>query len=168
MLEPSKLKGYEKNARTHSKEQIQQIVRSIENFGFNVPVEINSDFVILSGHARVEAAKKLKLEKIPVIIQTHLITQEKQSSYIIAANKIALNADWDYNILNEEFKMLDDLENLDICLTGFSQKEIDEILGKIDFNPGSMDDQGALDILEPKYIVCPHCEKSFDLRELDK
>ena len=59
MLEPKKLKDYEKNARTHSKEQIEQIIKSIKDHGFNVPVEVNASFVILSGHARVKAAKKM-------------------------------------------------------------------------------------------------------------
>ena|ERR1700728_1594966 len=167
MLEPGKLKGYEKNARTHSKEQIEQIIKSIRDYGFNVPVEVNASFVILSGHARVKAAKKMGLQEIPVIVQHHLIDETKQKGYILAANKIAMNAEWDYDMLSEELHLLDEAPNFDMTSTGFTKLELDEILGKMDFNPGTMGEQGALDVLEPKLVICPHCEHQFDLRDLD-
>ena len=166
-LEPSKLKDYEKNARTHSKEQIEQIIKSIRDFGFNVPVEVNSSFVILSGHARVRAAKKMGLKFIPVIVQHHLIDETKQKGYILAANKIQMNAEWDYDLLSEELHILDEAPNFDMTSTGFTKLELDELLGKMDFNPGSIGEQGALDVLEPKLVICPHCDTQFDLRDLD-
>lgn len=167
MLEPGKLKDYEKNARTHSKEQIEQIIKSIRDYGFNVPVECNASFVILSGHARVKAAKKMGLKEIPVIVQHHLIDEAKQKGYILAANKIAMNAEWDYDMLSEELHTLDETPGFDLSSTGFSKMEIDEMLGKMNFDPAGMGEQGKLDVLEPKLVICPHCENSFDLRDLD-
>jgi len=123
--------------------------------------------VILSGHARVKAAKKMGLTQIPVIIQHHLIDEAKQKGYILAANKIAMNAEWDYDLLSEEMHTLDETPGFDLSSTGFSKLEIDEMLGKMDFNPAGMDEQGKLDVLEPKLVICPHCEQSFDLRDLD-
>lgn len=167
MLEPSKLKDYERNARTHSKEQIEQIIKSIRDYGFNVPIEVNTSFVILSGHARVKAAKKMGLKEIPVIVQSHLVSPEKQSGYILAANKIAMNAEWDYDMLSEELHVLDEVPGFDLSSTGFSKQELDELLGKMEFSPGTLDQQGSLDVLEPKYVICPHCEQQFDLRDCE-
>jgi ParB-like chromosome segregation protein Spo0J len=167
MLEPSRLKDYENNARTHSKTQIEEIIKSIRYFGFNVPIEVNTSFVILSGHARVRAAKKMGLKEIPVIIQHHLVDPAKQDGYILAANKIAMNAEWDFDILSERIHVLNETPGFDLSSTGFSKLEIDELLGKMDFQPGTLDAQGSLDVLEPKLVICPHCEQQFDLRDLD-
>lgn len=124
MLEPSRLKNYEKNARTHSDEQIEQIIKSIKDYGFNVPVEVNPDFVILSGHARVMAATKMGLEKIPVVIHEHLTQESKQKGYILAANKIAMNAGWDDGILTDELRTLMDDPEFDMESTGFDLDEL--------------------------------------------
>lgn len=124
MLEPSRLKNYEKNARTHSNEQIEQIIKSIKDYGFNVPVEVNPDFVILSGHARVMAATKMGLEKIPVVIHKHLTQESKQKGYILAANKIAMNAGWDDGILTDELRTLMDDPDFDMESTGFGLDEL--------------------------------------------
>jgi DNA modification methylase len=120
------LKGYENNARVHSKEQIQEIVDSIKNYGFNDPIEIDSNDTILSGHARIEAAKMSGLTQVPTICHSHL-KYNKQKGYILAANKIAQNATWDYLTLKGEMKSLVDA-GFDMKSTGFSKDEIDEIL----------------------------------------
>jgi DNA modification methylase len=120
------LKGYENNARTHSKEQIQEIVDSIKDYGFNDPIEIDVSNVILSGHARIEAAKIANLDSVPTICHSHL-TKNKQKGYILAANKIAQNASWDSLILKDEITSLVD-DGFDMKSTGFSQEEIDDIL----------------------------------------
>jgi len=160
-MKPSDLLEYKNNARTHSADQINQIIKSIQEFGFNVPVEITTDNVILSGHARVQAAKQLGLEEIPVIIHTHLKAQNKQKAYTLAANKIAMNAEWDYSLLSEE---LGSLKLEDLELTGFSKLELDEIMGSVDFQPGELEDQGKLDELDPKLVTCPNCNTEFDTR----
>jgi DNA modification methylase len=122
----SDLKAYENNARLHSKEQIQEIVDSIKNYGFNDPIEIDSNNVILSGHARIEAAKICGLDEIPTICHSHL-KENKQKGYILATNKIAQNATWDYLTLKNEMTNLVN-DGFDMKSTGFSQEEIDEIL----------------------------------------
>lgn len=126
-MNPNELKNYEKNARTHSKEQIQQIVKSIKDYGFNVPVEVNSDFVILSGHARVRAASEMGLNEIPVIVHEHLKNESKQKGYIIAANKIAMNAGWDDDILTDELRELMQDPEFDMESIGFGLEELSSL-----------------------------------------
>ena len=127
---PYALRRNERNARTHSKKQIRQIRESINRFGFTVPVLVDSDGVILAGHGRVEAAKLLKLKTIPVIAVDHLSDAEKRA-YIIADNKIALNAGWDHEILETELSELLSIlpdEGMDLALTGFEIAEVDGML----------------------------------------
>ena len=131
MMPPGLLKDYEHNARTHSKKQIQEIINSIRDFGFNTAIEVNTDLVILSGHARVRAAKQMGLTEIPVIVQRHLLSQAKQDGYILAANKIAMNAEWDYDKLSERIHVLSETADFDLRSTGFSQNELDELMGKM-------------------------------------
>src|SRR4051812_39055427 len=88
------LKPYARNARRHSKKQIQQIADSIERFGFNNPVLTSDDGEIVAGHGRVAAAQKLGLKQIPVLALSHLSPEERRA-YILADNKLALNAEWD-------------------------------------------------------------------------
>lgn len=87
-----------RNARTHPKKQLRQLANSIERFGFNNPVYINDDGVILGGHGRVEAAKQLGFKRVPTLTLSHLSPAE-QRAYMIADNKLALNAGWDPDLL---------------------------------------------------------------------
>lgn len=114
-----------RNARLHSKLQIRQIARSIQSFGFNVPVLIDSSNKILCGHGRVEAAKSLRLQKIPVIQLDHL-TEAQARAFAIADNRLTENAAWNEQLLGEIFSELSVLD-LDFSLedTGFSMGEID-------------------------------------------
>lgn len=122
----SKLRPYPGNARTHSKKQIRQISSSIERFGFTNPVLVSDELEIIAGHGRVEAAKLLGLEALPTIALNHLSDAERKA-YVLADNKLALNAGWDQEILAIEFQGLIDLE-FDMELTGFSNLEIDGVL----------------------------------------
>lgn len=125
--------GYDKNARTHSAKQIEEIAQSIKNFGFNDPIEIGEDNVIISGHARLAAALKLGLEEVPVIIHSHMDAKHRKA-YILAANRIAMSSSWDDNLLQEE--MFDLHQNdFDLSLTGFTGEEINDIL-----NPELLED----------------------------
>jgi DNA modification methylase len=134
------LKPYKKNARTHSAEQIIQIAKSIEKFGFNNPILVDESLSIIAGHGRLEAAKILKLESIPTIELIHLSSAEKKS-YIIADNKIALNAGWDFDILKLEAEsILEEDDNFDLELTGFSEEELDEIMNPEILNEGLSDE----------------------------
>lgn len=126
VIETHKLVPYAKNSRTHSKEQITQIATSIEEFGFTNPVLIGESEDIIAGHGRVMAAKELELSKVPCIRLKHL-TEEQKKAYVIADNKLALNAGWDENLLKQEIESLQE-SDYDISLTGFSEMEIDELL----------------------------------------
>ena len=118
-----KLKPYERNARTHSAEQIEKIANSIKEFGFINPVLIDGDFGIIAGHGRVEGAKKLGMTEVPCLFVEDL-TEEQKRAYIIADNKLAEDAGWDMEILQSELKFLQDAD-FDVALTGFSMDDID-------------------------------------------
>ena len=162
-LETSSLIPYARNTRTHTSEQITQIANSIKEFGFLNPVIIDGNNGIIAGHARVQAAQRLGLEDVPTIDAGHL-TNEQKRAYIIADNKLALNAEWDDNLLKIELKELEAL-NFDLNLTGFNLGELTDLFFDPNFDAGSKDEQGKLDELDPKIINCPHCGQDFDLRK---
>jgi DNA modification methylase len=122
----TELKPFERNARTHSKKQVRQIAQSIERFGFTNPVLIGDDDTVIAGHGRLAAAKLLSLKKVPTVRLSHLSEADRRA-YVIADNKLALNAGWDREILALELQGLVDLE-FDLTITGFSLAEIDIIL----------------------------------------
>ena len=120
------LRPFARNARTHSKKQIRQIADSIQRFGFTNPVLISDDGEIIAGHGRVRAAKELGMVEVPAVKLSHLSEAERRA-YVIADNKLALNAGWDTEILAIELQGLVDLD-FDVELTGFSLAEIDFVL----------------------------------------
>jgi DNA modification methylase len=120
------LRPYARNARTHSRKQVEQIAASIGRFGFTNPVLISDDGEIIAGHGRVEAAKRLGWKAVPTLALSHLSEAERRA-YVLADNKLALNAGWDKEILAIELQGLVDLE-FDVELTGFSLAEIDLVL----------------------------------------
>jgi hypothetical protein len=109
---------YARNSRTHSDEQITQIAASIKEFGFLNPVIVDGENGIIAGHGRVMAAKKLGMTELPVVEASHL-TDAQRRAYIIADNKLALNAGWDDEMLRVEFDELGAM-GFDLDLTGFS------------------------------------------------
>jgi ParB-like chromosome segregation protein Spo0J len=117
------LRPYSRNSRTHSKKQIRQIADSIRKFGFTNPVLISDDDEIIAGHGRVEAAKLLRMQSVPTLRLSHLDAPQRRA-YLIADNKLALNAGWDREVLAIELQALIDLE-FDVEITGFSLAEID-------------------------------------------
>lgn len=117
---------FAKNSRTHSADQVAQIAASIKEFGFTNPVLIDADGGIIAGHGRVMAARKLKLKEVPCIRLGHLTDAQKRA-YVIADNKLALNAGWDDEMLKLELGDLKEL-NFDLSLTGFSTDEINALL----------------------------------------
>ena len=122
----NKLIPYANNARTHSDAQVAQIAGSIKEFGFNNPVLIDSDFGLIAGHGRVLAARKLGLDDIPCVILDHLSEAHKKA-YILADNKLALNASWNDELLKLEIEALHHLD-FNLELTGFDEIEINEIV----------------------------------------
>ena len=144
---------YARNSRTHSDAQVAQIAASIREFGFTNPVLVDKDGGIIAGHGRVMAARKLGIKDVPCIALGHL-TAAQRKAYIIADNKLALNAGWDEELLAVEFADLKDA-GFDLELTGFAAGE----LVTPDFQPGSEEDQGRLD--EKAKAVCPNCGHEF-------
>ena len=120
------LKPYKANARIHSKKQIKQIARSIQRYGFNSPVLVGDDDEIVAGHARLEAAKLIGLEEVPVIRLSHLSAVERRA-YLLADNKLALGSSWDQELLASELVSLTELGVL-LEDTGFSMAEMDILL----------------------------------------
>lgn len=117
------LKPCPRNARTHSRKQLRQLANSIERFGFTNPVLIDDAGQIIAGHGRVEAARLLGLRQVPTLALSHLSPTERRA-YMLADNKLALNAGWDPELLAEELQLLID-DAFDLDLTGFSLAEID-------------------------------------------
>jgi ParB-like chromosome segregation protein Spo0J len=118
----SSLIPYARNSRTHSPEQVSKIAASIKEFGFLNPVIIDGDSGIVAGHGRVMAAQKLGMDEVPIIEASHL-TAEQKRAYIIADNRLALDAGWDDEMLRVEFADLE-AEGFDLALTGFTLDEI--------------------------------------------
>lgn len=116
---------YIRNSRTHSDEQVAQIAASIKEFGFLNPIIIDGDNSIIAGHGRVMAAQKLGIKELPCIEASHLSDTQRRA-YIIADNKLALNADWDDDMLRVELDELGEM-GFDLELTGFSLDEIEEL-----------------------------------------
>lgn len=119
---------YSRNSRTHSDAQVTQIAASIREFGFMNPVLVDAENNIIAGHGRVLAARKLGLEEVPCVLHDHL-TETQRKAYIIADNKMALNAGWDEDLLRLELRELGDM-GFDLELTGFDDVEIDSMLAE--------------------------------------
>jgi DNA modification methylase len=116
---------YARNSRTHDETQVAQIAASIREFGFTNPVLIDADGGLIAGHGRVLAARKLGLAEVPTIELGHL-SETQRRAYVIADNKLALNAGWDEAMLALELQELDEL-GFDLDLTGFTDAEIDAL-----------------------------------------
>ncbi|WP_108816928.1 site-specific DNA-methyltransferase [Loktanella sp. Alg231-35] len=125
------LKQWARNARTHSKKQIRQIADSITQFGFTNPVLIDEDLSILAGHGRVAGAKLIGMQTVPCLRLDYMTDAEKRA-YVLADNKLALNAGWDEDLLAAELGALmsDDLD-FDVGVTGFSIPEIDSLMDTV-------------------------------------
>lgn len=113
---------YARNSRTHSDAQVAQIAASIREFGFTNPVLVDGANGVIAGHGRILAARKLGMDTVPVIELAHLSEAQKRA-YVIADNKLALNAGWDDDMLRAEFEELGDA-GFDLALTGFDAEEI--------------------------------------------
>ena len=154
---------YARNSRTHSDAQVAKLAASIREFGFLNPIIVDGQNGIIAGHGRVMAAQKLGLETLPCIEAAHL-TEAQRRAYVIADNRMALDAEWDDDLLKIELQDLDG-EGFDLTLTGFDIGELTVLFDEPDFAPGTEEDQGKLDELEPKMVKCPHCQIEWDLRE---
>jgi DNA modification methylase len=139
------LKPNLKNPRLHSEKQIKQIARSIEAFGFNVPILTDSQMRVIAGLARVKASKQLNIREVPTISLEHL-TEAQIQAFTIADNRLTENATWDNHLLAEQFKMLSEVElNFSLEDTGFEMGEIDLLIEGL--APGSAEESDPADTL---------------------
>jgi len=125
-IKTDELIPYALNSRTHSDEQISQISASIREFGFTNPILVDSKMTVIAGHGRLQAANRLKLKEVPCIQLGHL-TETQKKAYVIADNKLAMNAGWDLDLLNVELQDLLDVD-YDLELVGFSEDELKSIM----------------------------------------
>jgi DNA modification methylase len=166
---------YAKNARTHSDEQVAQIAGSIKEFGFNNPVLVDKENSVIAGHGRLMAARKLGMDKVPVVKLEHL-TESQRKAYVLADNRIALNSGWDTSMLSLELQDLKD--DIDLSLLGFDPDELDALLNPIEETEGLTDEDAVPDVPdEPKtklgdiYILGNHrlmCGDSTSIDDVDK
>lgn len=166
---------YARNSRTHSDAQVAQIAASIKEFGFTNPVLIDEDGGIIAGHGRVMAARKLGLDSVPAIRLGYL-TEAQKRAYVIADNKLALNAGWDDEMLKLELQELQDM-NFDLGLTGFDPDELAKLLEPEQIE-GLTDEDSVPDVPEePKtrlgdiYVLGNHrlmCGDSTSIHDVEK
>lgn len=155
-----KLIPYVNNARTHSDAQVDQIASSIREFGFRSPVLVGKDNTIIAGHGRVLAAKKLGLKKVPYIDCSDM-TEVQTKAYILADNRIALNAGWDEQMLALEVQGLA-VSDIDLELMGFTDKELERFLQNAEDEVGAHDD---VDMGE-SYEIIIECISEYEQRTL--
>ncbi len=170
-----KLVPYARNPRTHSPEQVNQIAASIAEFGFTNPILVDTSAGIIAGHGRLLAAKQLGLTQVPVVVLDHL-TEAQKRAYVIADNKLALNAGWDEELLKAELAELDKLD-FDLPVMGFSDEELADLLDS-DESTGLTDEDAVPETpIEPKtkpgdlYILGNHrllCGDATILADVEK
>jgi DNA modification methylase len=175
-VEVTALIPYAKNSRTHDDAQVAQIAASIKEFGWTNPILIDGDKGIIAGHGRLMAARKLKMDKVPVI-ELSGMTDAQKKAYVIADNRLALNAGWDNAMLTIELQDLED-EGFDLSLTGFDDSELDALLNPIEETEGLTDEDAVPDVPdEPKtklgdiYILGNHrlmCGDSTSIDAVEK
>lgn len=141
-LAPASLKPYENNSRIHSKEQIKQICRSIKEFGFTNPILIDDTNVVIAGHARLQASEQIGLTQVPCIRLSDL-SPEQTRAYVIADNKLAENAGWRLDNLQDELATLSNVD-FDLSLLGFNDAELEKLLSESD-DKGAQEDTADID-----------------------
>lgn len=173
----SELIPYARNARTHSDEQIERIANSIKEFGWTNPILIDGENGIIAGHGRILAARKLGIEKVPTIELSGL-TEAQKRAYIIADNRLALDAGWDEDILKLEFAELEK-EGFELSKTGFSDEEINEMMADLDREVAGVEDidtpeppknpktkRGEIWILGTHRLMCGDSTSAEDAQEV--
>lgn len=173
----SELIPYARNARTHSDEQIERIANSIKEFGWTNPILIDGENGIIAGHGRILAARKLGIEKVPTIELSGL-TEAQKRAYIIADNRLALDAGWDEDILKLEFAELEK-EGFELSKTGFSDEEINELMADLDREVAGVEDidtpeppknpktkRGEVWILGTHRLMCGDSTSAEDVQEV--
>ena len=137
-----KLIPYARNARTHSEEQVAQVAASITEFGWTNPILVGADGVIIAGHARLLAARKLRLREVPVIVLDHL-SETQRRALVLADNRLALSAGWDEEMLRVELESLKE-ESFDLDIVGFTAEELEAILAGPEETRDGLTDEDAV------------------------
>lgn len=155
---------YINNSRTHSDEQVTQIASSIKEFGFTNPILIDEQGGVIAGHGRILAGKKLNLKEVPTITLAGL-TEAQKKAYVIADNKLALNSDWDMDLLKIELNRLEEMD-FDLSLTGFDDFELQQLENVIDDvdEPDSSSQEINVDDFEMD-CKCPRCGFEFNAKK---
>ncbi|RGG87008.1 DNA modification methylase [Ruminococcus sp. AF17-11] len=151
LVDIDKLIPYVNNARTHSKEQINKLRASIREFGFINPVIIDRDYNVIAGHGRIMASKKEGIDKVPCVFVDYL-TDAQKKAYILADNRMALDADWDEELLKVEIESLQGAD-FDLNLTGFDEAELMDIFGDDNQSRAKDDDFDLTAALEKASFV---------------
>lgn len=157
----SDLLPYARNSRTHSEAQVKKIIASIQEFGFTNPVLAAEDGEIIAGHGRVMAAKKIGLKSVPVIRLPHL-TEAQRRAYVVADNRIALDAGWDQELLRLEIGEIGD--QIDLTVTGFSVDELSQLVLP-DASGGASEEKTGETSARKQLVCCPRCTNTFDARK---
>lgn len=131
---PDDLIPYANNSRVHSPEQVTEIASSITEFGFTIPVLIDTDNGIIAGHGRIEAAKKIGLDEVPCIVADGW-TEAQKKAYIIADNRLPMNATWDEEMLGNELRRIEEMGTVDMSVMGFTPDELENYMNEIDEQP---------------------------------
>jgi DNA modification methylase len=164
---------YARNSRTHSDEQIAQIVASIQEFGWTNPVLVGSDGVIIAGHARVLAARQMGLAEVPTIVLEHLSDTQRRA-LVISDNKLSLNAGWNEEMLRAELHALSE-ENFDLDLVGFTDAELEVLLdepveateGQTDADAAPEAPETAVTVPGDVWLLGPHRVLCGDSTQMD-
>ena len=147
----AKLVPYVNNARTHSPEQITKLRSSLREFGFINPVIIDRDFNVIAGHGRILAAKEEGITEVPCVFADHL-TEAQKKAYIIADNRMAMDAGWDEELLRVEIESLQGMD-FDPLLTGFDEKELADLFADDSGSEARDDDFNLTAALEKASFV---------------
>ncbi len=172
-----KLIPYARNARTHSDEQLAQIAASIAEFGWTSPILAGSDGIVIAGHARLQAARKLGMTEVPVIVLDHL-SETQRRALVLADNRLALNASWDEEMLRVELEALRE-DDFDLDLLGFAEDEVEALLmGPEETVAGNTDDdavperpEASVTVLGDLWILGDHrllCGDSTQIEAVEK
>ena len=148
----NEIKEYENNAKIHTEEQIEQIINSIQRYGNNDPIAIDENNVIIEGHGRYIALKRLGVEEIPVIKLKHL-TEEQKREYILVHNKLTMNTGFDMEKLQAELELIDyDMTKFDFD-TEFNEDDLHALFEEVEEETKAK---------EKEVIICPHCGEVID------
>jgi DNA modification methylase len=148
-----RLLPYIRNARTHTDQQVAQVAASIREFGWTNPILVAADGTIIAGHARLAAARKLKMTEVPVIVLDHL-TEAQRRALVLADNRLALDAGWDEEMLRVELASLQE-DGFDLDIVGFTDEELEDLLRDPEETRDGLTDEDAVPDEQETAITVP-------------